>query len=291
MNHNFSFALLVTTLLFITSCSSPQQKPTSTPQTPPPTTATLSSPITTKTNQQVLVPTPYIPKLSQPKASPIKKAVSTDKPVQKKAPQPSKTQPSKKPSKIAKKSPPIKAKPVPTKKKSSPTSPVAKKTTTKPTVRPATITPPEISVSLEALPLTIGPWTLSESQRLSNQCSLASTINKMHDGQGNTPVYLEITQQHIIFHTKSNIDTSYTGTGAFIGQQKTFPIEQLHTPTSILFDTNYEAFVNTMKNHDSLEIKVGFWPSWPVTQTYATTFKTEHFKAAYSALKKCDDML
>ncbi len=113
----------------------------------------------------------------------------------------------------------------------------------------------------------------------------------MPDGQGNTPAYLEITQQHIVFHTKSNIDTSYTGTGVFIGQQQTIPIERLYTPTSILFDTNYEALVNTIKNHDSLEIKVGFWPSWPVTQTYATTLKTEQFKTAYDALKKCNDML
>ncbi len=292
MYHIFSFTLLVATLLFITSCSSPQQKPTSAPQPPSATadTANSTSLIPAKIKQRVLVPTPYVPKPSQPQIAPAKKSVSTDK--SKAPPQLSKT----KPSIITKKSPPIKIRPTTTKNKLTSTTPTTKKTTIKPTIKPAKkiatlITPPEIGVSLEALPLIIGPWTLSESQSLSNQCSLASTINNMHDGQGNTPVYLEITQQHIILHTKSNIDISYTGTGVFVGQQQIAPIEQLHTPTSILFDTNYKALVNAMKKHDSFVIKVGFWPSWPVTQTYATTLKTGHFKAAYDGLKKCNAML
>ena len=307
MSHNFSFVLLVTALFFISACSSPQQKPTNTPQTPSPTSVTPPSPAITKTTQPLLVPTPYIPKPSQPKIAPVKKAVATAKPVQKKASVPSTPSTKTKPSKTAKKSPSIKTKPIttkkklasitPTTKKVSKPAPVKKPKTTestpkqKPKPTAALITPTEISVSLEALPLTIGPWTLSESRSLSNQCSLVSITHNMPDGQGNTPVYLEITQQHIILHTKSNIDTSYTDTGVFIGQQKVAPIEKLRTPTSVLFDSSYKSLVNTMKNHSSLEIKVGFWPSWPITQAYATTLKTGHFKTAYNALKKCNHML
>jgi len=291
MNPIFSFVLLVTTALFITSCSSPQPKPTSplpsAPITDTDTHTTYSAtppPTTTIATPRVMVPTPYVPKPSTSKTTPTKKAISPAKPEQKKASKPSNTKPSKaKPSKIVKKSPPSQTKSAPTQKKLALTAP--------PTPKTSAAKPPEVSVSLDVLPLKIGPWTLSESQSLSNQCNLVSATNNMPDGQGKTPTYLEITQQHIIFHTKSNIDTSYTGTGVFIGQQNIIPIEQLYTPTSVLFDSNYGVLVNTMKNHDLLEIKIGFWPSWPVTQAYATTLKTGHFETAYNALKKCNGML
>ena len=296
MNHYFSFVLLVTAPFFISACSSPQQKPTNTSQTPSPTPATLSIPTTAKTTQRLLVPTPYVPKASRPQMAPVKKTVSTAKPVEKKALLPSALPTKAKPSKTAKKSPPIKTKPIITKKKLASITTTAQKTeatkaTPKQKPTAALITPTEVGVSLEALPITIGPWTLSESQSLSNQCSLVSVTSNMPDGQGNTPVYLEITQQHIILHTKSNIDTSYTETGVFIGQQKVAPIEKLRTPTSALFDSSYKSLVNTMESHPSLEIKVGFWPSWPVTQAYTATLKTGRFKTAYDALKKCNHML
>ncbi len=309
MRYNVSFILLVTTLCFIASCASPQKKPTNTPQptenTAPSTSidASTLSPAATEANQRVLVPTPYVPKPQPPKTTQVKKATPKAKPLQKKVTQPAIT----KPSKIVKKSAPSQTIPAPTKKKLSSITPPPAKKTIKPTIKKPTqpsvtseltalpttapITQSEISVSIEALPLKIGSWILSEKQSLNKQCNLTSVINKMPDGQGTTPVYLEITQQQIIFHTKSNIDTSYTGAGMFIEEQQTIPIEQLHTPTSVLFDKDYNAIVNAMENHSSVEIKVGFWPSWPVTHVYATTLKTERFKTAYNALKKCDSML
>ncbi|MBV1920417.1 MAG: hypothetical protein KUG73_07020 [Pseudomonadales bacterium] len=309
MRYNASFVLLITTLCFIASCASPQKKSTNAPQPTantelsPPIDASTLSPTATKANQRVLVPTPYVPKPQSPQITQVKKAISNAKPLPKKAIQPAKT----KPSKIVKKSAPSQTKPAPTKKKLGPITPPPTKKTIKPTIKKpvqpsvtsaltpipitAPITQPEISISIEALPLKIGSWTLGEKQSLSKQCNLTSVINNMPDGQGTTPAYLEITQQQIIFHTKSNIDTSYTGAGMFIEEQGAIPIEQLHTPTSVLFDKDYNAIVNAIKTHSSVEIKVGFWPSWPVTHVYATTLKTERFKTAYSALKKCDSML
>lgn len=298
MNHNVSFVLLAATLLFITSCSSPQQKPTNVPQPPSSITDTTrptssaqppSSAITDKAaSQRVMVPTPYIPKSPPSKTKPAKKVLPITKTVPQKAlkkavkkvPKEAHQPSMAKPSNLVKRKPASQTKPTP-------------KTTTTQTKTPSAVptSPPEVNFSLEALPLTMGLWTLNESKYLKSQCSLASITNNMPDGQGNTPVYLEITRQNITFHTKSNIDTSYTGTGLFFGQQKAIPLEKLHTPTSARFETNYEAIVSAMKNHSSLEIKVGFWPSWPVTQAYAITLKTEGFKTAYNALKKCDSML
>ena len=93
MNHNFSFVLPVVTLFCITSCSSPQQKPTKAHQPLPSITDTQTNTppslaTTTKVAPRVLVPTQYVPTpppTKTRKTSETKKEIHAYKPAKKKA--------------------------------------------------------------------------------------------------------------------------------------------------------------------------------------------------------------
>ncbi|PCJ44930.1 MAG: hypothetical protein COA99_06225 [Moraxellaceae bacterium] len=139
--------------------------------------------------------------------------------------------------------------------------------------------------------MQVGSWTLDLSQTENSQCLLTGTKNTMHDGQGDTPIYLEVSLKHITLHTKSNIDTSYADTGVFIGNQPIATIETLYTPTSVRFSSQYATLITSMKKHPTLEIELGFWPSWPVTHPYHASIVNESFESAYLALEKCNALL
>ncbi|OUS29945.1 hypothetical protein A9Q99_07750 [Gammaproteobacteria bacterium 45_16_T64] len=149
----------------------------------------------------------------------------------------------------------------------------------------------QMEVTLDSLPMNIGAWTLDRSSQSAQQCSLVSQKNAMPDGQGVTPIYLEITRNDAILFTKSNIDLSYPDSGLFIDQKKQASLGDLYTPTSVTFSAQYPSLINTLKNNANIEFRLGFWPSWPITQTYSTTLMTTNLPQALTALATCNNIL
>jgi len=146
----------------------------------------------------------------------------------------------------------------------------------------------EYRVDLAKLPLLIGSnWTLSRDANSDGQCALSYRKVVMGDGQGETPVFFIITQDKVLFKTKSNIDMSYKQTGLTIDDQPQLPIEKLHNDFSISYEMQYQSLVDRMKTGEQAVLTLGFWPSWPVTHTYSLNLGLGEFSAAQWALKTC----
>ncbi|HVL00711.1 MAG TPA: hypothetical protein VM553_12905, partial [Dongiaceae bacterium] len=164
-----------------------------------------------------------------------------------------------------------------------------------PTAEPV-ITPPtppaatdNIKVSLDNLPLSIqGQWTLDRSE---SRCVLQSSVQKMDDGQGGTRVQLVLSPSELTFTTESDIDTSYKGTGIRIDSSNVFPLETIERRTNLAFSRQRSALLSAMKNGQNLELALGFWPTWPVTQTYTVNIPLQHFASAYAAWETCNKLL
>jgi len=140
------------------------------------------------------------------------------------------------------------------------------------------------------LPLTIGSWTLSESDLRGEDCQLKSVTVNTFDGQGDTGIYVVITQNKTFIHTNSNIDLSYRNTGIIFGDT-IVPPENLSQLNSAVITKGHNDLQKHFAAHDHYHIKLGFWPTWPVTQAYGGKFANNRFKAAQHALSTCAQML
>jgi hypothetical protein len=145
-----------------------------------------------------------------------------------------------------------------------------------------------IAVALNELPMSIhDQWTLNRDEA---RCTLQSAIQRMDDGQGGTKVSLWLTANEMSFLTESDIDLSYTGTGIAIGDRH-FDLETVERRTNPAFSRQRRALLDAMMSGHTLELTLGFWPTWPVTHTYSVSFPLQHFASAYAALETCNAQL
>lgn len=173
------------------------------------------------------------------------------------------------------------------------TAPQPKPPVTVPAVtadKPAIIPPPApIKVSLDNLPLTIGDaWILDRNEA---NCSLASKPVQLDDGQGGTPVTLQITPDSLRITTISDIDTTYEKTGITIDKGQHFNLETVERRTNLVFTQQKNRLLNVMQNGQQFTLTLGFWPTWPQTQTYSVDIPLQNFASAMTALKTCNRLL
>lgn len=132
-----------------------------------------------------------------------------------------------------------------------------------------------------------GQWTLNRDEA---RCTLQSAVQHMDDGQGGTRVSLWLAQNEMSFLTESDIDLSYTGTGITISDRH-FDLETVERRTNPAFSRQRRALLDAMKSGQTLELTLGFWPTWPVTHTYSVSFPLQHFATAYAAWETCNAQL
>lgn len=288
---------LVFACLLVTACSATYQN------APPVKDMTPVEQATPAAKPAVAVPvTPTAPEATTPVAVPAKPATSaalptSAVPAKQTARQTVKpaAKPTPAPTPVAAATPKPAAKPVAvTKPAPQPKPPVASPIETpasadKPATL-ATITPPApIKVSLDNLPLTIGDaWILDRTEA---SCSLSSKPVQLDDGQGGTPVTLQITPDSLRITTISDIDTTYEKTGITIDQHEHFDLETVDRRTNLVFTRQKNRLLNVMQNSQQFTLTLGFWPTWPQTQTYSVDIPLQDFASAMTALNTCNRLL
>jgi len=141
---------------------------------------------------------------------------------------------------------------------------------------------------LAMLPLNVGDnWVLNRGSDSAGRCALSYRELLMSDGQGDTPVSIIISQDSVVFKTRSNIDLEYEQTGLTIDDLPQIPIEKLLNDFSISYVQQYQSLIESMKLGEQAILALGFWPSWPVTQTYSLRFELSDFSSAHHALLSC----
>ena len=197
---------------------------------------------------------------------------------------------------------PSKAPPQPAPVRVPKTEPVPKPSA-QPSPAPATRTPEPSKdaveavpvVELEKLPLKVNPnWTLDSgpdpvSKR--DRCFLRSTTQRIDDGQGGSDISLIVTPDSLRFATRSNIDLTYKDTGLQVDSKPVFPLQGLFGETDALFDKRVNEIKQQMLGGSDVTITLGFWPTWPVTQTYSARFAISGYATANAALAACDKLM
>lgn len=146
--------------------------------------------------------------------------------------------------------------------------------------------PAVIRFSLDQLPLTIaGTWILKAGQ---DECSLQTVPVTMDDGAGKTPLFLTMNEAGWMINTKSDIDLTYPDTGLFFSNGTQIKLEELVKDTTISIQKQKQQLTAALQSASSVRVALGFWPSWPVTETRSQSITVAHFPQAYQAWETCN---
>ena len=163
----------------------------------------------------------------------------------------------------------------------------------KPAVKSKTATTAALAAplefTLEQLPITIdGIWILKNDL---SACSLHTQTRHVEDGAGKTPITLVLTPDNWTLYTKSDIDKSYTETGLYLDNGTHFDLETVVKETNIQFVKQRQSLIDSLQTANSMTVSLGFWPTWPMTETRSIIFSVQHFDRAYQAWQTCNQRL
>lgn len=122
----------------------------------------------------------------------------------------------------------------------------------------------------------------------STRCLMISSELQVDDGQTITPVSLVFTGSALAAVTESNIDLSYPDVGLQVDQQPVIPVDRVHRQTIAVFENSADAIRGQFQRGHTARLKLGFWPTWPQTETVVMEFSLLGFIRAQEALLHCD---
>lgn len=118
-------------------------------------------------------------------------------------------------------------------------------------------------------------------------CLLISSTKHTEDGQNSTPIKLIYNGEIFIAATDSNIDLSYADVGLQVDDHSRYTIDRLFKNTDAIFETDAERIRDEFKRGLNAKLILGFWPTWPVTKSYAIDFDLRGFTKAYNKFLQC----
>jgi hypothetical protein len=146
-----------------------------------------------------------------------------------------------------------------------------------------------------SLPLSFGrQWVLDRRPNpvtKETQCILASEAVNIPDGYDRSNVQVLLTLDSIYVTADSNIDLSYPQTGIRIGAGALRSFDRLAGETAAMVsgDDVSELYARMTSSPDMV-VRLGFWPTWPVTETREASYSLEDFRTAVMALRACTRM-
>jgi hypothetical protein len=143
-----------------------------------------------------------------------------------------------------------------------------------------------------SLPLSFGrQWVLDRRPNpvtKETQCILASEAVNIPDGYDRTNVQVLLTLDSIYVSADSNIDLSYPHTGIRVGAGSLRPFDKLAGATAAMVSgDDVSALYAHMTSSPDMVVRLGFWPTWPVTETREASYSLEGFQTAVMALRAC----
>lgn len=151
-------------------------------------------------------------------------------------------------------------------------------------------------LNLQALPQRINEtWTVDirQADKPSAHCILLSQPQTLDDGQGTTTFKVMLDQAKIRFQTASNIDLSYPNTGVVITGKTTqrIKLDGLERETTAVINKNVPAVLAALREANQMDVYLGFWPTWPMTETKRISMAMNDFAQAEATLKACNQLV
>lgn len=144
--------------------------------------------------------------------------------------------------------------------------------------------------SLSALADTPPNWRVTrDTDPLTQQaaCLLESASQNVNDGRTVTPMHLIFDGKALLVVTRSNIDLSYPQVGMHVDSRPGMAVDRLLKKTSVVFEKEPDLIRDQFIRGRTAYIAMGFWPTWPRSNTITTQFSLMGFTVAYHEFEDC----
>lgn len=119
------------------------------------------------------------------------------------------------------------------------------------------------------------------------RCLLKSDEKSVDDGQTTTTVRIVYNGEVFVVRTDSHIDLSYPNVGMQVDRHEPIPVDRLLGENSVVFETEAEQIRGRFERGTEVRVALGFWPTWPQTETIVTPFSLIGFTRAHAELVDC----
>lgn len=150
------------------------------------------------------------------------------------------------------------------------------------------------SISNSAFGSNVENWSLLNSEDVSNKsaaCTLVTLTKKMNDGQGETTVWLELSDKELLIKTKSDIDKSFNDIAIQIDDKKKIELDEVRSDTDVVFSKSIIDITKEFIEGNNVKVQLRFWPTWPTSGLKSIDFSLLGFTKAYESLLTCKKTL
>lgn len=143
-----------------------------------------------------------------------------------------------------------------------------------------------INLTLDMLPYEFDGWVLEHNwdNQHPQTCRLRSARTAINDGYESTYLWAEILPKEINIYTGSNIDLTYDGAGLQIGDNPLQSFSGFLNETSVSLAGDHST---TLRLASELTVSLGFWPTWPKTETQQVVLSSAGLAEAMPVFKAC----
>ena len=120
-------------------------------------------------------------------------------------------------------------------------------------------------------------------------CLLVSRRLQMPDGYGTANVRLVFGPSALVITTDSNIDASYPDQGLKVDENPSMPPDSPFPlkRQNVLFARAQAEVIQQFRRGRSADLALGFWPTWPVTETQHLSIDLTGFSSAHDSYRAC----
>lgn len=151
-----------------------------------------------------------------------------------------------------------------------------------------------VFTSVQQLPLTIdATWTLTYQPLPMSKVSSCQIINRIEpffDGYDDSWLSIHVTSTQVLMHSLSNFDLTYPNVGVVVADDANavdnFNLVSAAQPSIAIANIALNNYAHT--NRIRMTTGVGFWPTWPLTETRFHTVNIENVANFIALLTQCE---
>lgn len=130
-------------------------------------------------------------------------------------------------------------------------------------------------------------WKIWNPPDISKGCVLETEDARMFDGYSKTKVKLKLTAGALQIKTNSNVDFSFKDVGIRIDYHDFIPADDIVDEKNVIFRSELDTIIAQFIKGLRVTLYMRFWPTYPATDNYQTTFSLLGFTKAYQEYQSC----
>ena len=118
-------------------------------------------------------------------------------------------------------------------------------------------------------------------------CALRSAAAAVNDGYQTVQAHILVDDRKVVVESPSDLDTGFSDMGLQLRDLELIRLDRVDGKKRAVFDSSYAAIVKGFKEGREVEVRLRFWPEFPVTGVHSARFSLMGFTKAYDEAMAC----